>query len=81
MIINTYEVTGTLEKETAYGFFEHRFIYDEIDVSTEQAALDFFEINGWEFKAGVEVRPITEAMKMERAGQPSLFPLSSEGIK
>lgn len=71
---NTYHITGTLEKEFA-DLPDHWLIDKEIEAPTPQAAADHFEADGWEWAAPPSVKLITEAAKMERAGQPSLFPL------
>lgn len=74
---NTYHVSGILRKEICYEIFRTKSIYREVDAPNEQSATDFFEIDGWKFaEDGPTVWHVTEAVKMERAGQPTLFPLS-----
>ncbi len=77
--MNTYHVSGQLKNEEIHEQFI-KFIYRrEVQAVSEQAALAQLEIDGWEFLPGVTVRYVSGAEKMERAGQPTLFPLPERG--
>jgi hypothetical protein len=83
--MNTYHVTGTLIKEyfgiqiddenTSY--FSYFNVSQEIDAATFKAASEHFQKNGWEWELPPNVTLISEAMKLERDGQPSLFDLEA----
>jgi hypothetical protein len=78
IINDTYHVSGRLEKDTSIGNikrFDRRPISREIKAISPQAAADFFEADAWEWVEPPVVRLVTEAEKMERAGQPTLFDL------
>ncbi len=74
MIMNTYKVTGTLVR-TVNGKSETLFINGQIEARNNEEALAYFEKYGYEFLTGVQVVLISEAAKMEEAGQPALFAL------
>jgi len=74
----TYHISGMLEKDISIGNierFDQRSISREIEAISPRAAADFFEVDNWEWIEPPVVWIVTEAMKLERAGQPSLFPL------
>lgn len=82
MIFETYQVSGILEKDTSIGNierFDRRQIRREIEATSPQAAADAFEIDDWEWVNDPVVRVVSEAMKMERTGQPALFDLDGVG--
>jgi hypothetical protein len=71
--MKTYHVSGRLVS----GLLENEYgsINQEVQAEGAQAALALFENDEWEFLPGTAVRHISEAEKMERTGQPTLFAL------
>lgn len=74
---NTYHVSGVLEKliiGTGHELWDQKRIYQEVEANSTQATLDKFEVDGWEFRTkDLYVWLISEAYKMERDQQPTLF--------
>ena len=68
-----YYVSGTLIKE--YSHFQFFIVRQEIEADSPRAAADHFEAAGWEWEIEPEIRLVSEAAKLERTGQPSLFDL------
>lgn len=83
-VTNTYLISGPLERTELIGIIKrlkHRQIYREVKAVDAAEAVDSFEVDGWEWIEAPVTRLITEAMKMERGGQPSLFPLEGVNYK
>ena len=73
---NTYHVTGELEKfKPVVDDYEYRQINTHVEAASPNAAIDHFSLDGWLWSTTPKVQLISEAMKLEEAGQPSLFPL------
>lgn len=76
---NTYHISGMLENDSLVGRVEwwtspkKRFVFREVEAESEQAAIDYFEIDGWEWAEPPKVRLISEAAKLERIGVKPLF--------
>lgn len=80
--MDTYHVSGTLEKDTPWGASERQPVCREIEAGNEQAAILSIAAdmgNGWAFLDQPTVWLVTEAMKLEQAGEVSLFPLPPKG--
>jgi hypothetical protein len=80
MKTETYHVMGTLKRifpaSTIHSVRHSQYqVNQEIEATSIPAAVDAFEVHGWKWTEPPDVWPITEAAKLERAGQPSLFPL------
>lgn len=80
-ILNTYHVSGTLEKESPLPDTspDRKSIYREVEASDQQAAIDQFSVNGWEWSDTPSTWLVTEAMKLERSGEVPLFVLPPKG--
>lgn len=75
---NTYYVKGRLEKYTPIGDvdnFDYRQISTHVEATSPEIAIDSFLVDGWHWCGAPVARLMTEAMKIEDAAQPSLFPL------
>jgi hypothetical protein len=48
-------------------------VNQEIEATSIPAAVDAFEVHGWKWIKPPDVWLVTEAAKLERAGQPPLF--------
>lgn len=80
IIENTYFVSGTIEREISLEFggigrIERHSIYREVEAKNEELALAQLTVGGWEWSETPAVWLVSEAAKMEAAGQPTLFPL------
>jgi hypothetical protein len=75
--MSNYHVVGTLRKESRDMRIDYFSVDQEIEAGSAKAAKDHFEENGWEWEAPPKILLITEAMKMARDGQPTLFPLGT----
>jgi hypothetical protein len=73
--LNKYHVSGTLERETLWET-ARLSIYRNVDAISSSAAVDSVEKYGWHWIEPPSVWLVTEAMKMEADGQPTLFPLA-----
>lgn len=80
IILETYFVSGVLERETLWST-ARLSIYREVEAVSAIAAADSFEKHNWFWIEPPTAWLVTEAEKMERAGQPTLFPLSIWGNK
>lgn len=77
--MKTYHVVGDMVRPEMYGSYVYH-VNQEIQAGNQQDAIDQFENEGWEFICdGLDVKCISEAEKMERASQPTLFPLPERG--
>jgi hypothetical protein len=79
MKTETYHVKGVLERtfppSTIHSIRHSQYkVNREIEADSPQSAVKAFEIHGWKWVEPPDVWLITEA-KLERPGQPSLFPL------
>jgi hypothetical protein len=77
--INTYHVSGMLERETLWEIATLS-IYQNVDAISSVAAVDSFEKHNWLWLEPPTTWLVTEAMKMEAGGQPTLFPLPPIGL-
>ncbi|MHC4195614.1 MAG: hypothetical protein ACYSQZ_06690 [Planctomycetota bacterium] len=80
MKTETYHVKGTLKRtfsaSTITSVRSRQYqVNQEIEVDSLQSAVEAFEVSGWKWVEPPDVSHVTEAAKLERAGQPSLFPL------
>jgi hypothetical protein len=80
MKTETYHVKGTLKRSfsastiNSVRYREYQ-VNQEIEADSLQSAAISFEVYGWKWVEPPDVWLVTEAAKLERAGQPSLFPL------
>ena len=74
--MRTYHVSGTLEKYIGNVWQSHA-IHTEIEANGIRDAIVRIQAShdDWEFIALPYVWPVSEATKMERDGQPTLFRL------
>jgi hypothetical protein len=76
----TYHIKGALERtfsaSTITSVRSRQYqVNQEIEATSIQSAVEAFEVSGWKWVEPPDVWLVTEAAKLERAGQPSLFPL------
>jgi hypothetical protein len=80
MKTETYHVKGTLKRTfsastiNSMRYREYQ-VNQEIEATSIQSAVEAFEVYGWKWVEPPDVWLVTEAAKLERTGQPSLFPL------
>jgi hypothetical protein len=80
MKTETYHVKGVLERtfppSTIHSIRHSQYkVNQEIEADSLQSAAISFEVHGWKWVKPPDVWLVTEAAKLERTGQPSLFPL------